>query len=87
MLCSDKNTQTLFTDIILKVLGVVSDVDDDLVRLDDLLIGVVYSGVVVADGHPEPLYLHVHHAVGRSQDVDVRNSRAATKVSITRNRK
>ncbi len=60
--------------------------DDDLVRLDDLLVGVQDPGVVIPDGDPEPLYLHVHHAVGSSQDVEVRHGRAAAKVGVTRNK-
>ena len=63
--------------------GVIFEVEDDFVRLDDLLVVVHDPGVVITDGNPEPLYPlpHVHHTVGRRQDVDRGNDRAAAKMN------
>ena len=67
------------------VLGIVFAVYNDLVSLDDLLVGVHDPGVMVADGDPELLDVDVHHAVSRCQDVNVRDGGAATEMCETRN--
>ena len=70
-------------DVVVEVVGVVADVDDDLVRLDDALVGVLHPGVVVPHRHPQLLDLDVHHTVRRRDDVDVRDGRAAAEVEIS----
>ena len=70
-------------DVVVEVVGVVADVDDDLVRLDDPLVGVLHPGVVVPHRHPQLLDLDVHHAVRRRDDVDVRDGGAAAEVEIS----
>ena len=66
------------------VLSIVFAVYNDLVSLDDLLVGVHDPGVMVADGDPELFDVDVHHAVSRCQNVNVRDGGAATKMCEAR---
>lgn len=73
----------IFTNIIKEIVWVIFEVDDDLLRLDDPLVVVLFAGVVVPDGHVKPLDLDIHHAVGRGDDEGVGESRAATEMNIS----
>ena len=55
--------------------------DDDLLGLDDPLVLVPLAGVVVPNGHVEPLDLDINHAVGRRDDEVVREGRAAAEMN------
>ena len=55
--------------------------DDDLLGLDNSLVVVSLAGVVVPNGHVEPLDLDINHAVGGRDDEVVRKSRAAAEMN------
>ena len=57
--------------------------DDDLFRRNDPLVFVLLAGVVVPDGHVEPLDLDIHHAVGSGDHKGVGESRATTEMNIS----
>lgn len=65
----------------MEIVGVVLEVDNDLLGLDDPLVVVPLTGVVVPNGHVEPLDLDIHHAVGGRDDEVVGESRAAAKMN------
>ena len=72
-----------YTNIIVEIIWVVIEVDDDLLRQDDPLVVVPLFGVVVPDGHVEPLDLDIHHAVGGRDDEVIGESRAAAEMNVS----
>ena len=65
----------------MEIVGVILEVDDDLLGLYDPLVVVPLTGVVVPNGHVEPLDLDIHHAVGGRDDEVVGESRAAAEMN------
>ena len=55
--------------------------DNDLLGLDDPLVVVSLAGVVVTNGHVEPLDLDINHAVGSRDDEVVGEGRATTEMN------
>ena len=73
--------QNFHTNIVSEIVGVVFEMDNDLLGLDDPLVVVSLAGVVVTNGHVEPLDLDINHAVGSSDDEVVGKSRAAAEMN------
>ena len=55
--------------------------DDDLLGLDNSLVVVSLAGVVVPNGHVEPLDLDINHAVGGRDDEVVGKGRTAAEMN------
>ena len=70
----------------LKVSGFVVVMDDDLLSLDELLVGVQDPGVIFAHGDPQLVHVEVLHAVSRCQDVALRDSGTAAEMAETGNK-
>ena len=70
----------------LRVSGFVVVMDDYLLSLDELLVGVQDAGVVFAHGDPQLVHVEVLHAVSSCQDVALRDGGAATEMAETGNK-
>ena len=70
----------------LRVSGFVVVMDDYLLSLDELLVGVQDAGVVFAHGDPQLVHVEVLHAVSSCQDVALGDGGAATKMAETGNK-